>query len=164
ATERTPQNLLQAIVEANRQIFGHSGSDPQLQGMGTTFVGVQAMSSPDTDADVLAWINIGDSRIYLHRDGEVLQLSRDPSLVEELVREGTISEEEARIHPQRNIITRSLGVDLEVRADLGEIAPFRGDRLLLCSDGLTNEVSNEQMASVLRRLSDPNEAAAELVR
>lgn len=165
ATERTPENLLEAVVDANRLIFSRSGSSPRLLGMGTTFVGVQLMPDEnDVLGDELCWINVGDSRIYLFRDGELIQLSRDHSLVEELVREGAISPEEARIHPQRNIITRSLGVDIDVRADLGTVAPIQGDRLLLCSDGLTNEVTDEQMAAVLRRLADPEEAAEELVR
>lgn len=205
-TDGTVEGLISAVTEANRLIFGRSGSSPNLHGMGTTFVGLQRVDargddrdtvdagvSPFTGADPeepadsgdrdvddaivdapgltaaggddeLCWINIGDSRIYLLRDGEIIQLSRDHSLVEELLRDGAISAEEARVHPQRNIITRSLGVDIDVRADIGTLLPFTGDRFLLCSDGLSNEVGDDQMAAVLRRLADPDEAAAELVR
>lgn len=162
ATEPQIEVLVRAVQTANRRIFEKAGSDRDLHGMGTTFVAVQVVDGPE--GDEIGWINVGDSRVYLFRDDEIVQLSLDHSLVEELVRDGQLSEEEARVHPQRNIVTRSLGIDLDVNADTGTVLAFTGDRFLLCSDGLSNEVSSEQMGAVLRRLADPSEAAAELVR
>ena len=108
--------------------------------------------------------NVGDSRAYLFRDGELTQLTEDHSLVADLMREGRITEAEAEVHPQRNIVTRVLGVYDQVDVDLWPVDPVRGDRFLLCSDGLFNEVPSGQIAAVLRRLDDPQDAAAELVR
>jgi hypothetical protein len=102
--------------------------------------------------------------VYLFANGELEQMTDDHSLVAALVREGRLTPEEAEEHPQRNILTRALGIDHEVAVDAWEVAPFVGDRWVLCSDGLFNEVSVDQMSAVLRRLSDPNEAARELVR
>lgn len=162
AAERTLESLKQAARVANRAIFEKAGNDPDLHGMGTTLVAVQLVEGPE--GDEIGWINVGDSRVYLLRDGELLQLSHDHSLVEDLVRDGRISRDEAKVHPQRNILTRALGIDLDVNVDSGSLLPLAGDRYLLCSDGLFNEVSIDQMSAVLRRLVDPDEAAAELVR
>ena len=107
---------------------------------------------------------MGDSRAYLFRDGGLAQLTEDHSVVADLVREGRITAEEAEVHPQRNIVTRVLGVYETVDVDLWPVDPVAGDRFLLCSDGLFNEVGADQISSVLRRLDDPAEAAAELVR
>ena len=160
--ERTLDALKQAARVANRAIFEKAGSDPELHGMGTTLVAVQLVDGPE--GDEIGWINVGDSRVYLLRDDELRQLSHDHSLVEDLVRDGRITRDEAKVHPQRNILTRALGIDLDVNVDGGSLLPLAGDRYLLCSDGLFNEVSIDQMSSVLRRLVDPDEAAAELVR
>jgi PPM family protein phosphatase len=118
----------------------------------------------DDDGGSLLIANVGDSRGYLFRDGDLTQLTEDHSMVADLVREGRITEAEAEVHPQRNIVTRVLGVYDQVDIDLWPVDVVRGDRLLLCSDGLFNEVAADQTASVLRRLSDPQEAADELVR
>jgi hypothetical protein len=107
---------------------------------------------------------VGDSRVYLFAQGELEQMTDDHSLVAALVREGRITQEEAEEHPQRNILTRALGIDYMVSVDAWEVMPYVGDRWVLCSDGLFNEVSMDQMAAVLRRLEDPDEAARELVR
>jgi protein phosphatase len=107
---------------------------------------------------------VGDSRAYLLRDGGLVQLTEDHSVVADLVREGRISEQEAEVHPQRNVVTRVLGVYETVDVDLWPVDPVAGDRFLLCSDGLFNEVGSDQITSVLRRLDDPSEAAGELVR
>ena len=162
STEPSVESLVAAVTRANRMIFEKAGSAEDLHGMGTTFVAIQVVDSPE--GEEIGWVNVGDSRLYLLRDDEVIRLTQDHSLVEELLRDGQITEEEAKVHPQRNIVTRSLGIDLDVTADAGTILPFTGDRYLLCSDGLSNEVTSEQMASVLRRLADPDEAASELVR
>ncbi len=162
ADEPTLDTLQHAVRVANRAIFEKAGSDRDLHGMGTTFVAIQLVTGPE--GDEIAWVNVGDSRVYLQRDDELIQLSQDHSLVEDLVRDGQISQEEAAVHPQRNILTRALGIDLDVSVDGATVLPFTGDRFLMCSDGLFNEVSEDQITSVLRRLADPTEAAEELVR
>ena len=163
ATEPTVDSLKEAVRLANRAIFEKAGSDRDLHGMGTTLVAVRLVDGPDGGTEV-AWVNVGDSRVYLLRDDQLIQLSSDHSLVEDLVRDGQLTPDEAAVHPQRNIVTRALGIDLDVEVDANTVIPFTGDRFLLCSDGLFNEVSADQITSVLRRLADPTEAAAELVR
>lgn len=165
------ESLTDAIAEANRRIHDAS-DDPSLRGMGTTAVILAIVDKSDSDGDPtsgelpqhLLVANVGDSRAYLFRDGGLTQLTDDHSVVAELVRDGKLTSEEAEAHPQRNIITRVLGVYAEVQADLWPVDPVRGDRYLLCSDGLFNEVSENQMSAALRRLTDPTEAAEELVR
>ena len=111
----------------------------------------------------LAVAHIGDSRLYLLRDESLRQVTVDHSLVQELVDDGQISEAQAAVHPQRHVLTRALGVEPAVEVDLIDITPKHGDRYLLCSDGLPREASDEQIAGVLARFSDPSEAAKELV-
>jgi protein phosphatase len=159
-TEASPDALVAAANVANERVFEQSNDDPDLHGMGTTLVAI----APVEDDDLLAWIHVGDSRIYLYRDGELTQLTEDHSLVEQWVREGAISAEEARSHPQRNILTRALGISADVGIDQGTVIPYAGDRFVLCSDGLFNEVDEGRIAATLRRLADPQEAAHELVR
>jgi len=129
--------------------------------MGTTLTAIALVD--DGDEERLAIVNVGDSRAYLLQQGQLEQLTEDHSLVEQLVREGQLTPEEAQVHPQRSIITRALGLDPEVEVDSWELTPYRGDRLLLCSDGLTNEVSDEEIATTLRTVSNPEEAAQQLV-
>jgi protein phosphatase len=162
--EGSDDALVEAIDEANLQIHERGEADPDLRGMGTTLVAVAVVTAEDGDGERLLVANVGDSRAYLYRDGGLAQLTEDHSMVADLVREGRITEEEARVHPQRNIVTRVLGVYDQVDIDLWPVDPVRGDRLLLCSDGLFNEVAADQISAVLRRLSEPQEAADELVR
>lgn len=156
------ENLKQAARLGNRAIFEQAGGDAGLRGMGTTLCAVRVVPGPE--GDEIAWINVGDSRVYLYRDDALLQLSRDHSLVEDLLRDGQLTPDEAAVHPKRNIITRALGIDVDVDVDGATVIPFNGDRFVLCSDGLFGEVSDDQIAAVLRRLADPTEAADELVR
>ncbi len=160
--EATLEDLKTAVRQANRTIFEKAGSDPDLHGMGTTLCAIRVVSGPE--GEEIAWVNVGDSRIYLLRDDRLIQLSEDHSLVEDLLRDGQLTEDEAAVHPQRNILTRALGIDLDVDVDGDTVLPFTGDRYLMCSDGLFNEVTEDEIASVLRRLEDPDEAAGELVR
>jgi protein phosphatase len=170
--DHTADSLTDAIAVANHRIRNEGDADPNLRGMGTTVVALALMpeeADPDAgDEDErpqhLLIANVGDSRGYLLRDGSLVQLTEDHSVVADLVREGRISAEEAEVHPQRNIVTRVLGVYESVDVDLWPVDPVAGDRYLLCSDGLFNEVGADQISSVLRRLDDPSEAAAELVR
>ena len=155
------EGLIEAAEAANRSIWARAQENPDLRGMGTTLVAVALVHEDDEDR--LAVINVGDSRVYLMRDGELEQLTTDHSLVQELVDDGQLSETEAEVHPQRHVLTRALGVDSEVSVDWLQVLPLQGDRLLLCSDGLSREMSDAQVASVLRRLADPEDAARELV-
>jgi protein phosphatase len=125
AGEPSLENLKQAARIGNRSIFEKAGADPDLHGMGTTLCAVRVVPGPE--GDEIAWINVGDSRVYLFRDGQLLQLSRDHSLVEDLLRDGQLTEDEAKVHPKRNIITRALGIDIDVDVDGSTVIPFNGD-------------------------------------
>lgn len=158
----TSESLLAGAQAANKRIFDRSNDDPTLHGMGTTLCAVALVDNDD--GHELAVINVGDSRAYLFRDQTLSQITRDHSLIEDLRQEGRLSEEELAVHPHRNVITRALGIAGRVEVDEFTVIPHRGDRLIICSDGLFNEVPNVKIASTLRRLADPEEAAHELVR
>lgn len=158
----TSVDLIEAVHAANHAILERALGDPTLRGMGTTLC-VLALVEADGE-ERLAIANVGDSRVYVFANGELEQMTDDHSLVAALVREGRITEEEAEEHPQRNILTRALGMDHDVTVDAWEVVPLAGERWVLCSDGLFNEVTPDQIGAVLRRLADPQEAAAELVR
>jgi PPM family protein phosphatase len=153
--------LVGAVLQANRAVWERAQQEPSFRGMGTTLVGLGLVV--ENDQEVVGLVNVGDSRIYLLRNDELQQLTTDHSLVQELVDDGQLTEAEAGLHPQRHVLTRALGVDHDVEVDLIEVIPYTGDRFLLCSDGLSREVSDNQIASILRRLADPDEAAKELV-
>jgi serine/threonine protein phosphatase PrpC len=151
------QRIDEAIGAANAAVFAKAAEDTALRGMGTTLT---AIALHDSTA-VLG--HVGDSRAYLMRDGAVTQVTEDHSLVEQLVREGRLTPEEAQNHPQRAIITRALGVDPDVAVDTYRIDLKPGDRLMICSDGLTNMLSDDTIAQTLRRHPDPQQAADTLV-
>lgn len=184
--ERSVRALLDSLAEANRRIH-EAAADPDLHGMGTTAVALAVVPAatvpegsgtidlrdeddePDRDGgddgpEQLVVVNVGDSRAYLYRDGDLVQLTEDHSLVGELVRDGRLTREEAHVHPQRNIVTRVLGPYESIPVDVWPVDARRGDRIVLCSDGLSGEVTENQISAVLRRLDDPEEAAEELVR
>ena len=158
----TGAGLSEAVSEANRVVFEHSLENPELRGMGTTLTAAALVN--EDGHDVIALVNVGDSRSYRFHDGELAQITVDHSLAEEMVRSGEISESEAAVHPHRHILTRALGVSEDVAVDLWRIQPSRGDRLLLCSDGLTNELDEYQIAEVLSSEPDPQVVADLLVR
>lgn len=162
-TDPTTPSVVEAVKEANRRIFSRAADSTELRGMGTTLVAI-ALVNQGTDEEEVAWVNVGDSRAYLLRDQELHQLSRDHSLVEDLRRGGQLSDEEAAVHPQRNILTRALGIDHDVEVDTGAVVPLQGDRFLLCSDGLFNEVDRATLIAVLSEGDDPDAIATELVR
>lgn len=163
-TEPTTDGLVEAVKEANRRIFDRAGDDEELRGMGTTLVAIALVDAEvEEDGEEVAWVNVGDSRVYLFRDGELRQLSRDHSLIEDLRRGGQLSDEEAAVHPQRNILTRALGIDREVEVDHDAVLHLEGDRFLLCSDGLFNEVDEDTIVATLTDLEDPAEAVTRLV-
>jgi PPM family protein phosphatase len=151
------QRLDQAVSAANAAVFARAAQDAALRGMGTTLT---AIALEDSTA-LLG--HVGDSRAYLMREGAVTQVTEDHSLVEQLVREGRLTPEEAQNHPQRAIITRALGIDPDVQVDTYRIDLKPGDRLLICSDGLTNMLSDDTIAQTLRRHADPQQAADTLV-
>jgi serine/threonine protein phosphatase PrpC len=150
-------DLKQAILRANRRIREMAASDRKLNGMGTTLVALLE------DGDMVHVANVGDSRGYLLRNGELSQVTVDHSLVQELVDEGRLSPEDAERHPQRSVITRALGIDPEVEFDLFTYKLQVGDRLLLCSDGLSDVVDTKQIRNVLLRVRNAHEAARQLV-
>ncbi|HSZ36892.1 MAG TPA: Stp1/IreP family PP2C-type Ser/Thr phosphatase, partial [Acidimicrobiales bacterium] len=164
AFEREPTiaGLLGAFSEANAAVWHESQSNSGLRGMGTTLTAV-ALVGGDEGRDTLALANVGDSRAYVYSDGRLFQVTADHSLAEERMRHGEMTEAEAAVHPQRHILTRALGVSSEVQTDMWELQLRTGDRVLLCSDGLSNEVGMDEMASILGEVSDPEEAAVQLV-
>lgn len=154
---KTPSvsTLSSAIEEVNRQIYHQQEHDEALTGMGTT-LSVLWMS------DNFVYIgHVGDSRVYLLRDGEFKQMTLDHSLVEQLVREGVLTEEEAQNHPMRNIITRAVGTDEGVEVDVVVEERRRGDLWLSCSDGLHGLVDDQKMRDTLRQY--PPERAADVL-
>jgi protein phosphatase len=151
------ERLAQRIQEANRQIYEHSRTESGREGMGTTLTAALLADSE------LAIGHVGDSRAYMFRDGELSRLTRDHSLVDELVRRGELTEAEAAEHPQRSIITRALGPEPEVTPDTSTYPVRDGDVLLLCSDGLTSMISEDTITEVLRSTSSLDEAARGLI-
>jgi protein phosphatase len=160
--ERTIEGLIDAIQEANRAVWQLAQEKAERRGMGTTITALALVEHEGDDA--LAIANVGDSRAYLFQRGDLVQVTEDHSLVEELVREGQLTPEEAQVHPQRSIITRALGMEPEIEVDAWTLVPYAGDRILLCSDGLTNELGVDKIAATLRQLAEPQDAANELVR
>ena len=152
-----PQEALrEAVQEANANLRLMVAADNELTGMGTTVTAVLS------DGEHTWLAHIGDSRAYLLHDGELRQLTRDHTFVQQLVDEGRIAPEDASTHPQRNFITRALDGRDPIEVDLERLDLQPGDRLLLCSDGLSGVVSDESMAEVLRT-SSPDEAVQRLV-
>jgi protein phosphatase len=154
----TPEERLARVAnEANRRIFELASTDASRSGMGTTLTG--ALVSPDE----VTIVHVGDSRAYLLRDGELRQLTRDHSLVEELRRRGRLTSEEAEEHPQRSIITRALGPDAEVDVDLHSHQVRSGDVFMLCSDGLTSMVREDRLRQILLDSKSLDAAARALI-
>jgi PPM family protein phosphatase len=151
------ERLADRAREANKRIHNLSKTQHERAGMGTTLTAVYLQ-----DAE-LSIAHVGDSRAYLFRDGELKMLTQDHSLVAELVQRGKLTEEQAAEHPQRSIITRALGPEPTVEVDTVTYPVRAGDVLLLCSDGLTSMISDEQVASVLQSTNDLNAAAQALI-
>ncbi len=149
--------LRDVIARANQRIREMAARDKALHGMGTTLTAVVE------DGDAVHVAHIGDSRVYLLRRGELSMLTEDHTLVNSLVKQGKLTPEQAERHPQRSIITRALGVDADVEPDLATFKLLPGDRLLLCTDGLSGVVGRNRMRSVLQRVRDPQQAAERLV-
>ncbi|MGH8998588.1 MAG: Stp1/IreP family PP2C-type Ser/Thr phosphatase [Acidimicrobiia bacterium] len=150
--------LDEAIRDANAAVFAQAEANVDMRGMGTTLTAAVLV-----DGRIARLGHVGDSRAYLMRDGGVTQVTDDHSLVEQLVREGSLAPEDAVNHPQRAVITRALGIDPDVEVDLYDIDLRPGDRIVLCSDGLSNMVADEGIAAVLAAQRHPQQAAAALV-
>lgn len=148
--------ITDAVREANRKIVEKAKQDTGLEGMGTTLVVATIIEH------TLYFANVGDSRLYLIRD-EIRQLSKDHSLVEEMVRLGGINEEEAKHHPDKNIITRAIGAKDDVEVDFFEYRLQKGDIILMCTDGLTNMVDDDEIFRIVKGGRDVVETAMQLV-
>jgi serine/threonine protein phosphatase PrpC len=158
SSEPTEAQLASIVREANRRIYDLAVADESRRGMGTTLTLAKLVG------DEVSLAHVGDSRAYRLRGGELKQLTRDHSLVAELERSGQITPEAAEHHPQRSIITRALGPEPDVEVDTYTLTGRDGDVFLICSDGLTSMISDEEVASILRSAGSLDEAAEELVR
>ena len=148
------QLLKKAVEEAHRAIFETAQSQPQCAGMGTTVVVVLLHD------DMMSVAHVGDSRLYRYRFSQLQQVTRDHSLQEEMIAKGHYTREEAAMMVRKNIVTRALGVEEDVNVELNEAPVDIGDTLLLCSDGLTDMVSDEQIGVILRRNGEDLQGAA----
>ncbi len=139
--------LREAVLKANGDIRRLAGEKPEYDGMGTT------ATLFHRDGLTGVWAHVGDSRLYLWRQGMLHQVTTDHSLVSELVAKGTITPEEARQHPKRNVITRAVGVEKDIKIDTGSFPLQSGDGVLLCTDGLTTVLTDEGIGEIL---ADPS--------
>jgi protein phosphatase len=147
-----------SVAEVNKSVYEHSLLHPECQGMGTTIVGAIVTSSFATIG------HIGDSRCYLLNNSGYKQVTQDHSLVNELVRSGQISKEDAEHHPRKNVLLRALGTEQTVDLDLSTIEIEQNDVLLLCSDGLSNKVSDVEMQAEMSNSQELSEKATSLVQ
>ncbi len=146
-TTPTAAGLVEAVAAANDELRSKAAAEPGEQTWGTTLAAVARVGAGDDDRLVV--VNVGDSRVYLFRDGELHLLSADHSRVADLVRAGEITAAEANEHPERHVLTSAIGVMERVVPSVNHTRPRPGDRLLLCSDGLFNEVPEATIAAVL---------------
>lgn len=153
----SPEELSHAVQEANRAIIHAAREGKGRKGMGTT------MTAAMLEGERLLVAQVGDSRAYLLHQGKLQQLTRDHSLMADMIEAGQLTPEEARTHPHRSVITRALGSDPYTKPDLYEINVEAGDRLLICSDGLSGMVCDSDIEATLARVSDPQRCASQLV-
>src|SRR4051812_12141673 len=156
--DASPEERLAAVATAaNERIYSLAQEDASYAGMGTTFTAVLVTGNE------IAIGHVGDSRLYRYRDGELERLTDDHSLVEEFVRQGKLTPEEAEVHPQRSIITRALGPEPEVEVDTFTYPARAGDVYLANSDGLTGMISETEIAQILRDRESLDDAAKQLI-
>jgi protein phosphatase len=158
STEPAEAQLAGIVRDANRRIYDLAVADESRRGMGTT------LTLAKVHGDEVSLAHVGDSRAYRMRDGELSQLTRDHSLVAELERSGQITAEAAEHHPQRSIITRALGPEPDVEVDTYTLTGRDGDVFLICSDGLTSMISDDEVMSILRSSASLDDGADALVR
>ena len=157
-TIRSPISIMErAIQEANAAVYSKAESEETLNGMGTTIVAATILGSE------LYIANVGDSRAYLIREG-IHQITEDHSLVEAMIQSGDIDRKDARLHPNKNVITRAIGTAVTVQADFFEISVEEGDILLLCTDGLTNMIEDDEICQIIKSETDMKKIGTELVR
>lgn len=155
--EKNPVKIIRrAIEEANTKVHEKSRTDETLVGMGTTVVLAVIIGH------YIYVANVGDSRLYLIRD-DIRQITKDHSLVEEMVRSGRLKREEAKNHPNKNVITRAVGVEKEVAIDFFDLRLRKGDIILLCSDGLSNMLEDEEILQIVKGGGDVEKRARELI-
>jgi protein phosphatase len=150
-------SLVAAVQSANRAVHAEASANPDLSGMGTT---ITAMMTTNDAAQI---VHVGDSRAYLLREGRLRRLTQDHTVVDRLAREGKIPAEEVDRHPQRSVLERALGVGPEVDVDVQLLDLRPGDRLLLCTDGLTSMLNDDEIREILLREKDPQTAAQALI-
>lgn len=155
--------LVAAVVEANAAIFQTARRNSAQMGMGTTLTALAVVPSLDGEPAHLALANVGDSRTYLLRNGALHRTTIDHSYVQELLATGHITEDEARHHPRRNIVTRALGIEPSVRVDSWRLPLVQGDRFVLCSDGLVDEIDDESIRAIAVAHPHPQTVAEQLV-
>jgi protein phosphatase len=156
---QSAESIVALIEEANRRIWERSLQDPDTAGMGTTLTAALV----DADEGSIVIGHVGDSRAYLYRGGALEQLTTDHSLVVELVESGILTPEEAERHPQRSAITRAVGTEPTVQVDAFTVDAEPGDLYLICSDGLTDMLSADEVEGILDQSADPSRAAQALV-
>lgn len=148
--EKNPTIMIKkAIQKANKEVRKKANEDPNLLGMGTTVVVATVIGK------YLQVANVGDSRLYIVNESEIKQITRDHSLVEEMIRLGGIDREEARLHPDKNIITRAIGARDEVEVDFFTVELRPNDGILMCSDGLTNMLEDQEILDIMKAHNDP---------
>lgn len=157
ATEMSTDVLQNAILQANRMVYEKSQSYKELEGMGTTAVVAYVQE------DILYWAHVGDSRLYLYGQEGLHRMTKDHSMVQQLVEAGTITEDEVIHHPKRNMLTRAIGVYETVEVDTGEVEVHQNDRILLCSDGLSGYIEESKIEQVLSKENNESRALEDLV-
>lgn len=151
------------VNEANAAIHGAARVDASKSGMGTTLTAIAVLQAKDSMPEQLVLLNVGDSRTYRFRSGRLQRVTVDHSYVQELVATGHITTDEARTHPRRNIVTRALGIEPTVRTDMWTLPIVRGDRFVLCSDGLVDEVPDGEILDLVASVADPQSLSEQLV-
>lgn len=157
----TPEQVAEAIALANTAVFIEALDDSSKAGMGTTLTGVVVTNAANNEVVV---VNVGDSRTYLWRDDALQQITKDHSHVQTLVDRGAITPAEARVHYQRNIVLRAIGIDADVQIDLFPLTVENGDRFIMCSDGLVDEADDDEIVNEIRLRENPQQLAERLVQ
>lgn len=157
ATEMSTEVLKNAILKANRIVYEKSQSYKELEGMGTTAVVAYVQEN------TLYWAHVGDSRLYRYGEDGLHRMTKDHSMVQQLVEAGTITEEEVIHHPKRNMLTRAIGVYETVEVDTGVVEVHQNDRILLCSDGLSGYIEESKIEQVLSEENNESRALEDLV-
>ena len=156
--QKNPHKIFQdAIRYANKELIEKSRSNPELKGMGTTMVALTILG------DKACVANVGDSRLYFLEKEQLTQITVDHSLVQEMIRIGELTKETARIHPDKNIITRAVGAGKDINVDSFEFTITKNSTILMCSDGLSNMVEDDQIALLLKSAKTPEKIGKKLI-